>query len=236
MAQTPADVELDHLTAAVTALDPQPRERRWTSLTFCIVDAVWSIQASYSAVVVPLVGRVATSFGVEEPSVFASEPVDADPVPLSVFLEEFDLPALTACTNRQVTSTRGGILKADAVLQYARVFADHGVETLAQAQDLFDDTTAFATVDAALRRIRGEGGHGIRRGYLWMLVGDTDRVKPDRMVLRWFRHHGAALTPDGAAATIAELVVRLNNRTGERHVNAWEVDHAIWRAGQDLPA
>lgn len=44
---------------AITALDPQPRGRRWTSLSYCIVDAVWSIGARYNAVVVPIVNRVA---------------------------------------------------------------------------------------------------------------------------------------------------------------------------------
>ncbi|MGY1915865.1 hypothetical protein [Blastococcus sp. SYSU DS0973] len=41
-----------------------------------------------------------------------------------------------------------------------------------------------------MRRVRGEGRYGIRRGYCRMLCGDDGRIKPDRMVLRWLAPHG----------------------------------------------
>ena len=49
------DATFDRLVDAVVALDPPPRERRWVSLSLCIVDAVWSIGANYDNVVVPFV-------------------------------------------------------------------------------------------------------------------------------------------------------------------------------------
>ena len=42
---------LDRLTAAVLALNPRSRERCWVSLSFAIVDAVWSIGATYATTV-----------------------------------------------------------------------------------------------------------------------------------------------------------------------------------------
>ena len=45
----------------------------------------------------------------------------------------------------------------------------------------------FAAVNADLRAIPGEGAHAVRRDYLWMLIGQDDLIKPDRMVLRWFK-------------------------------------------------
>jgi hypothetical protein len=39
---------------AVVHLNLQPRQRRWTSLAYCVLDAVWSIGARYDTVVVPL--------------------------------------------------------------------------------------------------------------------------------------------------------------------------------------
>ena len=45
-------------------------------------------------------------------------------------LTELDLDVLTGLTNRQRTSTRGGILKSDAVLRHAKVFDEHNVTTL----------------------------------------------------------------------------------------------------------
>jgi hypothetical protein len=226
---------LDRLAEAVVALDPQPRERRWVSLSLCIADAVWSIGASYDKVVVPLVReKLAAKLGVEQPTVPAREPTGTDLLPLAR-LAELTLDELTGLTNRQRTSTRGGILKSEAVLRHASVFIENGVVTLADALELFTDTARFATVDTALRPIPGEGGHGIRRNYLWMLIGDEYLIKPDRMVLRWLAHHGVDVDPAGARDVIAALVIPVGSRL-KRRVTAWEIDHAIWDAGRKLGA
>ena len=221
------------LADAVVALDPQPRQRRWVSLSLCIVDAVWSIGANYDRVVVPLARKLATKFSVEQPTVPPQEPVGADPLP-ATRLAQLDLDELTHLTNRQRTSTRHGILKSDAVLRHAHVFVERGVTTLAEVIDLFTDEDRLAAVDAALSSIPGEGAHGVRRGYLWMLIGNNDLIKPDRMVLRWFRHRGVVVDPAGARDVIAKLVTAIGPRLG-RDVTAWEIDHALWSAGRGLP-
>ncbi|MDJ0403225.1 hypothetical protein QNA23_07025 [Rhodococcus erythropolis] len=225
--------DLTRLTTAIKELDPQPRERRWSSLTFCILDAVWSIQANYKTTVVPLVERVAATLDISNPSVAAST-VCIDPLPINRFLEEFDIIRLLETTNKQRTSTRGGITKAQAVLEHGQALQKHGVETIDQAQLLFENPGHFRAVNADLRHIKGEGAHGIRRSYFWMLVGDHDRVKPDRMVLRWFKHHGHTFNPAEAAETIAVVVDRINSEVPARKLTAWEVDHALWKSGRDL--
>jgi hypothetical protein len=225
---------LAKLTDAVVALDPQPRERRWTSLSFCIVDAVWSIGANYDNVVVPLVRKkFAAKFGVTEPTVPASEPVPEDPLPLSR-LDALTVDSLTALTNRQRTSTRGGIRKADAVLQHVAVFRDHRVETMQDALALFSDLERFDQVDEALRSIPGEGSFGIRRNYLWMAIGQDDLIKPDRMVLRWLDRHDVKTDPAGARDIIAALVPAVSQKL-KRAVTAWEIDHVLWLAGRKKP-
>jgi hypothetical protein len=222
------------LAEAVAVLDPQPRERRWTSLSLCIADAVWSIGANYDQVVVPLVCKLAANSGVEQPTVPAQEPTRADPLPLTR-LTALTVDNLTGLTNRQRTSTRNGILKSDAVLRHTRVFAGHDVFTLPDAFELFIDTPRLDAVDAALRSIPGEGKFGVRRNYLWMLIGNGDLIKPDRMVLRWLAYHGVDVDPAGARDLIAELVAAVGARLG-RNVTAWEIDHAIWNAGRRLGA
>jgi hypothetical protein len=65
---------------------------------------------------------------------------------------------------------------------------------------------------------------GVRLNYLWMLAGDNDLVKLDRMVLLWLARHIA--TPVDPATgrellpAVAQVVV----------CSPWELDHAIWRA------
>lgn len=228
-----SDEGISRLVAAVRELDPKPRERRWVSVSFCVLDAVYSIGAHYDNHVVPVVRRVAADFDVESPSVEMSVPEAADPVPLDAFLDCYtSVEALVETTkNRQNTSTRGGIRKADAVLRYAEVLREHGLLTLDDARRLLTDTVRLDAAESALRKVPGEGGAGVRRGYLWMLIGHQDTVKPDRMVLRWLARHGAETTPDSARLLLRDIAQVLSEETG-RVITAWEVDHAIWQAAR----
>lgn len=224
--------KFNKLVDAVVALNPQPRKQRWVSLSLCILDAVWSIGAHYDHVVVPLVRNLATDFGVERPTVPMSEPIGADPLPLTQ-LAELSVDELIRSTNWQNTSTRGGIRKADAVLRHIHVFGAHGVAGLADAIALFGDEERFDAANNDLRAIPGEGAHAVRRGYLWMLIGQDDLIKPDRMVLRWFKNHGVIVDPIGARELIAALVPVVSARL-KRTVTAWEIDHALWSAGRGM--
>ena len=80
--------------------------------------AIHSIGAHYDRHVVPVVERAAADFEIDSPAVPMSVPEFGDPVPLEVFLDRYpSTEALLATTkNRQNTSTRGGIRKADATL------------------------------------------------------------------------------------------------------------------------
>lgn len=224
------DATLQQLAGAMAELVPQPRELRWVSLALCITDAVWSIATHYDNVVTPLVRNLAKEFGVTEPTVPGSQPLCDDPLPLER-LAALSVDELTGLTNHQRTSTRGGILKSEAVLRHCNVFLDHQVNTLNDIPGLFADTDRFAAVDKALRSIPGEGGHGIRRNYLWMVVGQDDLIKPDRMVLRWFDREGVNVDPAGARDAIAALVPLVSARLG-RTVTAWEIDHAMWQSAR----
>lgn len=226
------EATLERLADAVAVLNPQPRGRRWVSLSLCIADAVWSIGANYDTVVVPVVRKLAAKLGVDQPTIAATDPVSDDPLPVTR-LAELSIDELTALTNRQRTSTRGGILKADAVLRHTETFAGHGVTTMAGAIDLFTVTDRFDALDNALRSIPGEGSEGVRRGYLWMLIGQEDLIKPDRMVLRFLAHHGVSADPSSARRIVMQLVPELSERLG-RDVTPWEIDHAMWNAGRAM--
>lgn len=161
-----------------------------------------------------------------------SEPLVPDPLPLAV-LAGLSVKELILLTNRQNTSTRGGIRKADAVVRHIHAFHAHGVSNLGDAIALFGDEERFSAVNADLRKIPGEGAHAVRRDYLWMLIGQDDLIKPDRMVLRWFRNHGAIVDPVGARDLIAALVPAVSTRL-KRPITAWEIDHALWNAGRGM--
>jgi hypothetical protein len=218
------------LVDAVELLDPQPRQQRWCSLSYCVLDAVWSIGALYDTVVIPLVWRVAAANGDNTPLVPVSQHLPPDPLPLLTLLAQYpNGSALQPLTNRQRTSTRSGILKADAALRYARILADHGVLNLKQAEQLLVDNTAWALADTALTAVPGDGAYGVRRGYLWMLVGNDEIIKPDRMVLKWLARKGLRVDAEEARALIKQIAQELTHRL-KRPVTPWMIDHTIWQA------
>ncbi|WP_197697805.1 hypothetical protein [Micromonospora echinofusca] len=218
------------VVAAVAALDPQPRRERWGSLSYCVLDAVWSVSTRYNEVVVPLVRRVAEANGDGHPLVDATTPLPGDRLPLPVLLARYPtVEALQVITNGQLTSTRGGIRKAEAVLRYARILVEHSVPDLAAVANMMADRVRWDTVERALADVPGDGQDGVRRGYLWMLSGCDDLIKPDRMVLRWLARHGCSVAAmearDILARVAQELTVRLH-----RQVTPRMVDYAIWKA------
>lgn len=222
--------EISRISKAVIALDPQPRQYRWASLTYCIVDAVWSIGSDYDSVVTKMVRSVAGVFADESPKIPAKSVLPKDPVPLERFLERFQhTEALIEVTNHQLTSTRNGVRKAEVVREYALRLHRMHVDTLTDAQEVLDDQARAEEVDRTLVGLPGDGQYGIRRGYLWMLVGDESRVKPDRMVLRWLKTQGS-LAEDPATAAVVLREVAEHLTAGGRPTTPWEVDHAIWLA------
>ncbi len=82
--------------------------------------------------------------------------------------------------NRQRTSSRGGVLKAEAAYRFACVLRDHGVER-------FQDLSVVANSAELERDIKAVHGHGsgISLQFFWMLAGTDDLIKPDRMILRF---------------------------------------------------
>lgn len=197
-----------------------------------MLDAVYSIGSRYGAVV-----RVCRAY---------SEHARLDPVtvahreiatvvgtyseqPLERFVADVhavgvDRFAGEVVRHRGRTSSRGGILKADAALRYAQTLLAHGVHHMGDLQKLVTDAERCDDVQAQLRRVPGNGVFDVRLNYLWMLTGDDDLVKPDRMVLRWLTRHCATPVDPATARDLLPAVAQVVECT------PWELDHAIWRA------
>lgn len=225
------DAEVRALAVAkVAALEPKPRERKWSSLTACVIDAVWSINADYDTVVAPgtraLIETLAPGV---DPLVESGDFSSPDPAPLTLLLARCpDERSLADQMNWQVTSKGTKKRKADAALQYARILVEYGIDTRHHAHAVLLDDERFAQVDSALRRVHGEGASGVRRNYMWMLVGDDDGVKPDRMLLRWFaKEVGVTGTPEQVRDWVRLIAADITATSGHS-VTPWSIDHAIW--------
>lgn len=124
--------------------------------------------------------------------------------------------------NRGRTSTRNGILKADAAVRYATILADAGIYRIGDVNALLDSPRQLEGIEHQLGTVPGHG-KGARLNYLWMLAGADHHVKPDRMILRWMRTHlDRSVTVPEARDLLADVADRLG-------CTAWELDHAIWR-------
>ncbi|MEU2349878.1 hypothetical protein [Modestobacter sp. NPDC049651] len=161
-------------SGARTVVDRSPVEPprdRWTSLSACVLDAVWSVGADHDRVVVPLVHRVLIPGATGDLTSESVPSVDTHPLPrlLTRFPDEQSLEE--AARNKQRTSTRNGITKAEAALRYARTLVNHGVLGVEDLPRLLADPEAWSRVDRALSRIPGEGDNGARRTHFWGLCG-----------------------------------------------------------------
>jgi hypothetical protein len=224
--------ERERVVAAARGLGPiADRDRRWTHLPLCVLDAVYSIGARYGGTT-----RTVHAYAELVGMPHVLEPADqvaggvfaAGEQPVSTLRDRVgrDGPDEFArqVGNRQRTSPRGGILKAEAARRYATVLADHSVERLADVTKLLTDLSRMEKVEADLAGVPGHGQHGIRTSYLWMLAGDDQHVKPDRMVLGWL---AGVLHRTPAVPEATELV---NAAASELGVTPWRLDHAIWAA------
>lgn len=190
----------------------------YDSLAQAIIDSVWSIGVRYGGVL-NVLERYRALRHAE-----GRDPAKDTPEDLLEFIESLGGPEAfaDAVRNRQRTSSRSGILKADAVLRQARMLAQEGIES---PQEL-------ASADPALlgrlrRRWTQEVGQasGLSWDYLLMLSG-LQGVKADRMVRRFVAD---ALGCDESAVSASQahsLVTAAAKRLG---LGSSEVDYAIWR-------
>ncbi len=155
----------------------------YSSLPLCVVDAVFSIGVRYESVQAT-VKRFCSTAGLT-PYRQNGAPYPSPDAQMSVshFLAfcgncTADELAARVFINKQRTSTRSGILKAQAVCEFAQALADTGIQH-------FQDVVPFSDSKGLKQRIqsiKGQGS-GISYAYFLMLAGDDGKIKPDRMLI-----------------------------------------------------
>jgi hypothetical protein len=188
------------------------------SVGLALMDAVWSIGVRWEGV-----RNVIARYRAER--VAAGHDADDDgPREVREFIEACGGPEGFAerVRNRQRTSSRGGILKAEAVLQEARILEHEGVTSPA-------DLLSAATERLDHLRLRWSSVPGQASGVSWrafsILIGLPD-VKPDRMIRRYVatalgRPNENAVGVDEAREVVIATAARLG-------VSPRDLDYAIW--------
>lgn len=155
----------------------------YPSVPLCVIDAVFSIGVTYTATQ-NTVRRFCEFFSIPQTSE-KTPPDTTDQLSISEFIRIYDKYGIEGMTqrvyqNRQRTSTRGGILKSEAVLKFSKALSMFGVEYLQDVHKVVGNT-AF---EAEIKKIPGQKSE-ISLRYFYMLVGEEEFIKPDRMITRF---------------------------------------------------
>lgn len=174
--------ELDLCNQLKTKTDPN--ETFYKSLPLCIIDAVFSIGVKYKSVMKAEENFI-SYFNL---NIDREYPLKNKEYTVGQFIEDmdkfssFDEAASKGFKNKQRTSSRNGILKAEACYRVAKVFENHDINTLED----FRNYANKPALDKFILEVRGQGS-GIMLKYLYMLAGDSKEAKPDRHMANFIR-------------------------------------------------
>ena len=206
---------------------PLSQEYFYGHLACCVMDAVHSIGVRYESTrQIPI--RYCETYGLKRLRLSGTglpEPEEQEPLSTLVSRIEdigHERFANEVVKNRHRTSATNGILKTEAVLRFAQCLTRQGIET-------FQDLLAFRNnleLEAAIKTIPGQKS-GIAWRYFWMLAGDEQGVKPDRMILGFLKTASdRTWLPDQAVDIICQLCDHASLE--EYRLTPRSLDHAIW--------
>ncbi|WP_337576219.1 hypothetical protein [Fournierella sp.] len=196
----------------------------YDSLPLCAIDAVFSIGVRYTSTQ-KTVKNYCDYFGIREYNL--ERDTEGDKHTISQFVENLSRAdaaenAGRIFMNRQRTSTRNGILKAEAVLMFAKILQKYGIETLKE----MSCGELPAKAQEELLCIPGQSS-GLSVRYFCMLAGDDNKAKPDRHILRFLKQHtGQEFTVLQAQKALTRRVKSLAPQYPNLTVRL--LDYTIW--------
>lgn len=211
--------------------DRRINEYYYTSLPFCVLDAVFSIGAHYRSTEL-VVERYANMRGINR---YTFEEI-TDICTLQQFINDVEKErnveafAKDVLKNRQRTSTRNGIFKADACYQIAKAMQQFGVNTLHDFRTLPD--SELKDLSDQILSIKGQGS-GIMLRYLFMLTGGDNTCKPDRHIREYLTSIGGKALSDQEIQELFERVVTELCKAYP-HLTIRRLDNLIWNYQRSL--
>ncbi|WP_100332635.1 hypothetical protein [Bacillus xiapuensis] len=161
-----------------------PDEYYYLSLSICVIDSVFSIGVRYEGVR-NTVNRFCSYFNLNKERSGTELPVISEQFSIEQFLSSFESLGLEIFVsdvfkNKQRTSPTNGILKAEAVYLFCKVLNKYGVNFLQDVRKVYGNEE----FENEIKAIPGQKS-GISLVYFYMLAGDDQWVKPDRMIVRF---------------------------------------------------
>ncbi len=196
-----------------------PEEYRYSHLPLCVIDAVFSIGVRYEGVK-NTITRFCNYFNIEK-QLPTDELSTTDILNLIKTVSRQDLTD-SVFRNHQRTSSRNGILKSDATINFLEILHKFKVERFKDVRSIIDDRN----FENEIKRIPGQHS-GISLSYFFMLTGSDNLIKPDRMIIRFLESiTNEKVSLDDCLIIIQEVVKQLN--TKEFKLTPRKLDYLIW--------
>jgi len=195
---------------------PPLKDEQYNSLALCLIDAIYSINTKYQAVL-NVIDRTKKHFSIKEDKEYT----------INQFLENtlmfsYDQLADKVFKNRQRTSTVNGILKAEAVIRSARVLKKHKINLLSDKHEMYKNLELIND----LKQIPGQQS-GISIDYFFMLTGKPDLIKMDRHIIQFVDEAlGEVFSIDDKYELLKLAVEKLKNETNIKDLRC--LDFSIW--------
>lgn len=193
-------------------------------MPFAVIDAIFSIGVRYISTR-NTVDRYCQYYKLQRIRNINEFPPEIEQHKITDFienLESIDNFAEKVFKNKQRTSSKNGILKADAVLAWAKILKGHNIETLQKFNDEYS-----IELESELKNVPGQAS-GISIMYLKMLCGNDNNCKPDRHVLRFILEcSNVNCSPKQACEYLGKVCQILKNNYP--NLNLRLMSHTIWR-------
>ena len=199
----------------------------YSCLPLCALDAVFSIGVKYTGVS-RTVDNFCKEYGISREAKNPYRlPSTANQKTVGQVLEMLrnvspeDLAAIIR--NRQRTSSKNGILKTAAFIQWLDILESYGIQTYQDFHKHWSD----CNLENNLRSVRGQKS-GISTDYFYMLAGKTTEVKVDRHITSFVCE---ALEKQNVSATTIKALFReaVKDLTPEHPgLTVRRLDYIVW--------
>lgn len=206
----------------------------YASLPLCVIDAVFSIGVRYSSVL-STVKRFVDYYRLPHYRAKEDRVNDLPEYTINDFLKDYQQVDMVSNVfqNMQRTSTKSGILKAEACKLVAQVLKFNGINTLNDMRQAILDPIRLESIFVQLKTIPGQKS-GISSSYLCMLAGDDNFIKPDRHILNFIRSQLNLLdNPTAEEAQILLIQVAKILKSKYPNLTPRLLDHSIWKWQRD---